>query len=336
MRILFSSYAFRPALGGIETVSEILAGEFVAAGHEVELITETAGEAPPDHACPITRRPGLSQTASLLRWADLFFQNNISLRTLLPALLMRKRCVVVHQTWLRNPRGEIGWNDRLKRGLLPRVTNVAISRAIAGDLKQPCRIIPNPYRDDLFRIIPGIARHKSLVFVGRLVSDKGVDLLLRALHRLRQNQLAPGLTIIGSGPEEGNLRSLAGDLGLRDQIAFAGAQSGQALARILNEHRILVIPSRWAEPFGIVALEGIACGCAAIGSAAGGLKEAMGPCGITFENGDENSLAGALKDLLCHPQSEDSLRRAAPTHLARFQARAVAQIYLALLEEAMR
>src|SRR4051812_12061954 len=44
MRILFSSYAFRPGVGGIETVSEILAEEFVAAGHEVELITEMAGE----------------------------------------------------------------------------------------------------------------------------------------------------------------------------------------------------------------------------------------------------------------------------------------------------
>jgi glycosyltransferase involved in cell wall biosynthesis len=335
MKILFSSYAFGPGVGGIETVSAILADEFVSAGHEVELITETAGEDLEQLGYAVTRRPPLRKILSLLRWSDLFFQNNISLRTLLPALAFRKPSIVVHHTWIRNLRGGLGWNDRLKRMLLSRVTNVAISQAIADDLGRSCVISSNPYRDALFRLIPGVARNRTLVFLGRLVSDKGVDLLLRALRELREEGNTPTLTIIGTGPEEQALRGLARELDLREQVEFAGEKSGDELAILLNQHRIMIVPSRWAEPFGLVALEGIACGCAVIGSEDGGLKEAMGPCGITFKNGDQGSLAAALKYLLRDHVLEESLRRAGPAHLLRFKASEVARFYLQLIEDSV-
>ena len=95
----------------------------------------------------------------------------------------------------------------------------------------------------------------------------------------------------------------------------------------------MVIPSRWAEPFGVVALEGIACGCVVVGSEAGGLKEAIGPCGITFANGSERALADALKRILLDQALEDSFRRAAPEHLAKFNAHEIAQEYLRLLQQ---
>jgi len=80
------------------------------------------------------------------------------------------------------------------------------------------------------------------------------------------------LTIIGSGPEEYSLRKLADDIGITGQVSFLGVKRGEESARLLNQHEILVIPSRWEEPFGIVSLEGIACGCVVIGSEGGGLK----------------------------------------------------------------
>ena len=333
MKIVFSSYAFRPSVGGIETVSEILAEEFVAAGHEVELITETPGDVFGERRYCVNRRPGLKSLIALIKSSDLFFQNNISLRSLLPALLLKKRVIVVHQTWIRNTRGKIGWNGRLKRMLLGRVTNVAISDAVARDIGRNPAVIPNPYRDELFRIVPEIVRNRTLVFVGRLVSDKGVDLLLRALAQLRLEELRPDLTIVGTGPEQENLVALTRDLKLQDQVFFAGQKTGEELVRLLNQHRVMVIPSLWAEPFGVVALEGIACGCAIIGSEAGGLKEAIGSCGITFENGSERSLADALKRLLQDEELADSLRRAGPIHLERFNARKIAREYLQLIEK---
>ncbi|HMG00265.1 MAG TPA: glycosyltransferase family 4 protein [Gemmatimonadaceae bacterium] len=336
MKILFSSYAFLPGVGGIETVSAILADEFVKAGHEVELITETPGENSERVGYRITRRPSLSRVISLLRWSDLFFQNNISLPALLLALVLRKPCIVVHQTWIRNARGELRWKDRLKRSLLSRVTNVAISQAVADDLQRSCVIIANPYRDTTFRIVPDVDRNRDLVFLGRLVSDKGADILLRALHHLRQNDSAPTLTIIGTGPEEQALRALSAELNLREQVEFVGGKSGNALATLLNQHRIMVIPSRWAEPFGVVALEGIACGCAVVGSEEGGLKEAMGPCGITFKNGDYLSLASVLDRLLAGRGLEESLRNAGPAHLFRFKPNAVTGAYLELIKNVVR
>jgi len=96
----------------------------------------------------------------------------------------------------------------------------------------------------------------------------------------------------------------------------------------------MAVPSRWAEPFGIVALEGIACGCAVVGTALGGLPEAIGRCGVTVPNADAPAMARALRSLL----ENDSLRAnycsAAPAHLARHARSQVARSYLNVLESA--
>jgi glycosyltransferase involved in cell wall biosynthesis len=115
-------------------------------------------------------------------------------------------------------------------------------------------------------------------------------------------------------------------------VEFLGSKRSRELAAILNRHRILVVPSRWAEPLGLVALEAIGCGCVVVGSREGGLPEAIGPCGITFPNNDAPALANALAQLLENPGRRDALRAEADSHLAWFSRRAVANRYL----EAMR
>ena len=334
MKILFSSYLFHPSVGGIETVSRILAEQFAGAGHEVEVITETPDGESGEATYRITRKPSFGELIRLLRWCDVLFQSNITLRSLIPARLLRKRTIVVHHTWIQRVSGAIGWKDRIKSALLPGVTNVAVSRAIADRLGVPAAIIGNPYDENNFRLLANVARDKTLVFLGRLVSDKGVDLLLGALKLLRNDGLTPDLTIIGGGPEEQNLRRLTTESGLDPQVTFAGEVSGPPLAERLNRHRILVVPSRWAEPFGLVALEGIACGCLVVGSRDGGLKEAIGPCGLTFENGSASDLAAVLKNVLSAPELEADFQREASAHLARFQTKQAARAYLELLEGA--
>ena len=335
MKILLSSHVFLPSVGGIETVSKILAEKFAEAGHDVHVITQTRGEQNLAGAYRISRRPSLIKLTRLLGWCDLLFQNNISLRNLIPALLLRKRVIVAHHTWIQDIHGRIRWRDRAKYALLPFVTNVAISHSVADRLNVSAEVVGNPYDDKLFRIIPGMTRDKAIAFIGRLVSDKGIDVLLRALNLLRGDGLRPDLTIVGKGPEEEKLRRLVIDLGLDGQVNFAGHQSGETLIQLLNRHRILAVPSRWAEPFGLVALEGIACGCVVVGSASGGLKEAIGPCGVTFENGDERALADRLKELINRIGSEAELRVEAHSHLEKFRADAVAAAYLRVIEQAM-
>ena len=137
-------------------------------------------------------------------------------------------------------------------------------------------------------------------------------MLLRALARLAENGVWPTLSIVGDGPERATLVAMAGDLGLRQQIEFLGNQDHDALPAILNRHRMLVVPSLWDEPFGIVALEGSACGCVVVGSSGGGLPEAIGPCGATFPNGDDKRLAELLTELLADESRLETFRQAAP------------------------
>src|SRR5205807_922058 len=167
-------------------------------------------------------------------------------------------------------------------------------------------------------------RDRDLIFVGRLVSEKGLDLLLEALARLGARGWRPQLTVIGSGAQHSAMEEMTARLDLRDQVKFAGAKSPSEIAEALNRHKILVAPSRYDEPFGVVALEGIGCGCAVIGSNGGGLPEAIGPCGITFPNGDVDALAKAIEKLLREPDERHRLAENAATHLSQFQPATIA------------
>lgn len=337
MRLLLYTPAFAPSIGGLETVMAILAEGFAERGHEVVVACRTdAGGGPERSGYRVVRHPSVRELLALTRWCEVFFQANVSLKGLWPLALFRRPWVVSHHSWYCRTDGRVAWQDRLKRRLVRRARlSIAVSEAMARDL-QPARsiVIGNPYRDDLFRLQPDARRDGDLVFVGRLVSDKGADVLLAALAELGRRGPRPGLTVIGSGPEAPRLTAQAEALGLQAQVRFAGALTGEALAAELNRHRILVAPSRYHEPFGLVALEGIACGCAVVGTEGGGLPEAIGPCGLTVPNGDPVALATALAELLTAPERLAAFRAAAPAHLAPHVAARVVDAYLAAIARA--
>jgi glycogen(starch) synthase len=336
MKILVYTPAFLPQVGGLEINTANLAEQFQRAGHEVVVVTTTPGGTDL-LSYRVVRRPSPRELLRWTRWCDVFHQANVSLRGLWPLLLVRRPWVVSHHSWYCRTDGRIAWPDRLKRGLLRfAASSIAVSQAVADDLEVPSVVIPNSYREDLFRRLPGVERSGDLVFVGRLVSDKGVDLLLDALARLAAEGLHPRLTVVGDGPETPGLREQAARLGLETQVDFLGTRTGEELVEILNRHRILVVPSRYNEPFGIVALEGIACGCVVVGSAGGGLKDAIGPCGDTFRNGDVEDLARVLGEWLRHPELDAACREAAEAHLARHSNQRATADYLRELEGAVR
>jgi glycosyltransferase involved in cell wall biosynthesis len=330
VKILLGSHHFFPSTGGIETVSNLLAREFITQGHEVRVITQTPGDG--EFPFAVIRQPGALELLRQLRWSDVFLQNNISLRTLWPLLLVRRPLFIAHQTWITNPDGTTGWQHRLKRLVLRYATSFAISSAIADSLPCPSVRVRNPFDNEIFADAAG-NRPNELIFVGRLVSDKGAGLLFDALKLLKTT---PRLTIVGDGPERAALEKQAQELQGQAQIEFVGSRKGEQLASLLRQHQVLVVPSLWQEPFGIVALEGIACGCVVIGSAGGGLAEAIGPCGATFPNGDAPALAAAISRLLDDPAERDRLRDKAPAHLARFTPHRVAAVYLESMMQALR
>ncbi len=331
MRILFCSHVFAPSVGGIETVAALLAEEFVRQGHEIQLVTQTESMTQDDRAYPVHRRPSSWKLLRLLRWSDVCFHNNISLASAWPLLFVPRPWVVAHHVWIPTR----GLAARLKRLVLRSATGIAVSRAIAGHLDTPSVVIGNPYDDAVFRRLETVVRQRDLLFVGRLVSDKGADLLLDAVATLAAQGLRPSVTVVGSGPALTALQEQSRELGIADQVAFAGSRTGEDLAIVFNGHRILVAPSRWNEPFGIVALEAIACGCVVAGSANGGLPDAMGPCGIAFPNGNAVALAEALGSLLRFPDKQALLRERAEQHVGMHTRAAVASRYLGVLEQAV-
>lgn len=334
MNILVTSNRFFPDIGGIETVSDLLCHSFVAAGHSLRLVTQSLGNPAQDIASfpfLILRRPTPCQLLASYRWADVVLQNNIELQTLWPQLMFRRPLLIALHTWLRSPGGQRRLVDRLKQVVLFSANHVvAISHAIRLDSFKRACVVANPYNSQLFRPIPAIQRQHSIVFLGRLVTDKGVDLLLHSFAALRRPDWQ--LTIIGDGPERQALELLASRLRIASVVHFRGAISGESLAQELNRHELMVIPSRWREPFGVVALEAMACGCVVLASNDGGLPDAVGAAGILFRRGDQHDLTRQLERLLADPDLRERLRRAAPPHLALFHEDQICSNYLSRLE----
>jgi len=331
MRILFSSHVFAPSVGGLETVSQALAGEFMRQGHEVRLITQTSGAGDDRYPFPIRRRPSASELLADVRWCDVYFHNNISLPRAWPLLCVRRPWIVAHHVWIPHT----GLAGRLKRAALRFATGIAVSNAVAAHLSTSSQVIPNPYDEASFRELSHIPRTRDIVYLGRLVSDKGVEILIAALAKLGARGCRPSVTIIGTGPEEASLRNRAAAMGLESSVAFVGARRGDELVELLNAHRLIVIPSLWQEPFGIVALEGMACGCVPVGSSGGGLGEAIGECGESFPNGDAEALCVVLEGLLKDPARQARLRSRSSEHLRRHTRANVAQQYLRVFANAL-
>jgi glycosyltransferase involved in cell wall biosynthesis len=112
----------------------------------------------------------------------------------------------------------------------------------------------------------------KLLFVGRLTDLKGADYLIRAVPAA-QKKLASKitLTIAGDGPELVKLKQLARDLGVA--VAFAGWVSDREKVELMRRADLLVVPSVWPEPFGLVGVEAGCVGLPAAGFAVGGIPD---------------------------------------------------------------
>jgi glycosyltransferase involved in cell wall biosynthesis len=335
MRIFIFTTCFAPSIGGIERLTELLAAQFTELGHDVALATPTPGPDRGPWSFPVVRQPTPRRFWSLLRWCDVHLQANLSLKYF-PGPLGPRPLVVTHQNDYAAASGRRGLRGRLKLACARLVHGIACSRYIAR--RVGCReVIGNPYDDAIFRRqAPLDRRDRDIDFLGRLVSDKGCDTLLEALAILKRRRLGPSCTVIGAGPERARLTAMTTELGLEASVRFHGALQGAALARELNRYRLMVAPSRYCEPFGIVALEALACGCLPIVSEHGGLVDAIGGHGLTFRNGDALDLADRLELALGDGDLARRKLAGVDRHLEGFKARSVAEKYLGVFDRISR
>ncbi|OPY79859.1 MAG: Alpha-D-kanosaminyltransferase [Syntrophorhabdus sp. PtaU1.Bin153] len=154
--------------------------------------------------------------------------------------------------------------------------------------KALCDTGPPPRRDGGRRRICGI---------GRLVRDKGFDILITAIAGLKTRGYNVICDIYGDGPEAEDLNRQIFALGVSESVVLSGVENN--VRRVLVNYEILVIPSR-TESFGITALEAFDASVPVVASDIEGLRELVihGYSGMCFKSEDPNSLANALEDLL--------------------------------------
>lgn len=326
MQILIFSTVFYPLRGGIENLTLNLSKEFIDKGHEVKVITYQK-QTDPLKDIDVYYAPSFSKMLELFLWCKVYYMPNISLKGIWPMMLVpQKRWVISQNDFsLTNNVNPLS----LIKLLLIKFSskNISVSKSVAESINTSSEIIYNCYDDAVFTRQNLVPRVLDFVFVGRLVSQKGCDTLVKACADLQQPFK---LTIVGDGPEMFKLKSLTESLNLTEQINFVGTKTSIEIVEILNQHRVLVIPSNGKEGFGIVALEGLACGCRVIAADAGGLAEAVGSFGKLFESGNVQQLNYLLKEALQEQNNPIYTEQELADYLSNYKTRVVAQKYLSV------
>jgi glycosyltransferase involved in cell wall biosynthesis len=138
------------------------------------------------------------------------------------------------------------------------------------------------------------AKEKMVLFAGRLETYKGAQVLIESVKHLSKDIR---IVIAGTGPDESRLKAMAGR---DDRVTFLGFVPGDRLWEMMREAAVVVVPSVWAEVYGLVALEAMSQGTPVIVAKSGGLPEVVGDskAGIVVPPGDAKALARAIERVL--------------------------------------
>jgi glycogen synthase len=214
--------------------------------------------------------------------------------------------------------------------------NIMPTEFLAGLLHLPrMRVIPHGVEPvaSFCRSSP-LSRAPTIVFQGRLVSTKGVRVLLEAASMLRSQNRLFELIIIGDGPDRAKLERFAQELQLSSCIRFMGRLDAAQVESILATALAVVVPSLAGEVFGLVVAENMSRGLPVVASDLGAFQEILGDAGLTFRVGDADDLAQQLAKLL--DDSAGALRlgdRAKQRVLDRFQRDRMVQAHAQLYRE---
>lgn len=166
------------------------------------------------------------------------------------------------------------------------------------------------------------------LFVGRISSEKGIEVLLAALYRL------PGkrIRVIGDGPRMACLQAQPG-------VLVLGAMSREDVLAEMRRAAFLVMPSIWYETFGLVLIEAFACGLPVIASRLGAMQELVqeGYNGLLFDPGSDGDLARVIAWAETHPDEMQHMgRNARDTYIEKFTPEKNHQMLLAIYREAIQ
>ncbi len=191
-------------------------------------------------------------------------------------------------------------------------------------LKGPSFVVPygtnvdqfKPGRETELREQLGLSEGVVVGYIGRLVEEKGVDLILKAMTTLPQNTR---LLLVGTGNEEASLRKLAQALGIEQRVIFTGGVAHDQASRYVRCMDILALPSltrpNWKEQFGRVLIEALACEIPVVGSDSGEIPNVIRTTGggLVCKEGSVESLATCLLELVSSAERRAELGKAGCT-----------------------
>ncbi len=240
----------------------------------------------------------------------------------------------VHQFKQQPADGPLGWKAGFETLLLKRMQRIC---CVSQDLKDEVidrigpgnrgkvDVIPNWIEPLWARKTGGSLRERSvpankevkICAVGYLQPVKGFDVLLEAVHILRQRGWRVGCDIFGSGPEKNNLLAFAAKLGLSEFVSFKSPAPD--LRCLLPEYNAVVVPSR-SESFSLVVLEAYDAAVPVVASNVSGLRSTVldGETGLLFEPNNAASLAEKLIDLFSCEDLAARLAGKARKHLENY------------------
>jgi len=187
--------------------------------------------------------------------------------------------------------------------------------------------------------VRSIRNWESILFIGRLEKTKGAHILLRAIPRILTKNSNLHLYIAGSGPEINNLKNLAKKLNITSVVQFLGYQSPKQITNLYQKTTIVIVPSLWPEPFGLVGVEAMSVGRPVIASRVGGIPEWLddGKTGFLVDPGNSKQIAEKVIQLLSDKKLLEQMGRNARKKAEQFSiekyANKIEKIYGELLNK---
>jgi glycosyltransferase involved in cell wall biosynthesis len=232
-----------------------------------------------------------------------------------------------------DPQAMRGYSDpAARRRLLDGLAGAVVAsdwlaaRLLEGiaDPPRPVHVLPNCLDLlDIPPIAPPGARSRVLLFAGRLVADKGADTFVAACARALPRLPGWGAAMIGAdrfgpdSPETPFLRALRPQAAAAG-VTLAGYRPHADVLAAMARAAVVAVPSRWQEPFGLTALEALACGAALVCSRRGGLPEIAGDAALYADPDDPDALAEAMVALATDEPARAARAAAGLARAARF------------------
>ena len=337
MKILMLTWEYPPRIvGGIARVVNDLSKRLIKDGHEVTVITYREGNAPyyeEDKGVKVHRVDNYIINPN--NFIDWIMQMNFNMIAKANEIISKEGkfdipiVSTIHATECgRNS----GIHDETQRYindtewmLTYESTEVIVNsnymkrelQSLFGLPFEKINVVPNGIninmfngieRDYNFRRKYALDNEKIILFMGRLVYEKGVNHLISAMPKILAGYHDAKLIIAGKGGMYDELKEQANAIGLGNKVYFTGYMDPKEVCKMYKCADVAVFPSTY-EPFGIVALEGMLSGTPVVVSDIGGLNEIVehGVDGMKSYAGNANSLADSILALLYNPQLSDNV-----------------------------